>query len=142
MPTTRWICEAFTYLPVENLVYANQEAYYNAIALSSAQANSAPFIDFMLQEIYNTLLKQANDTINGTINGKINGIINGKINGEDIENNILKAIRKENSITIAKLAAKMGVSARQISRAITKLKAEGKLLREGSNKTGHWRVQA
>ena len=134
MPTTRWICEAFTHLPVENLVYANQEAYYNAIALSSAQANSAPFIDFMLQEIYNTLLKQAN--------GTINGIINGKINGEDIENNILKAIRKENSITIAKLAAKMGVSARQISRAITKLKAEGKLLREGSNKTGHWRVQA
>ena len=45
----------FEYLPVENMVYANQEAYYNAIQASTAAADSGPFIDFMLQEILNTL---------------------------------------------------------------------------------------
>lgn len=45
----------FEYLPVENMVYANQEAYYNAIQASTAIADSGPFIDFMLQEILNTL---------------------------------------------------------------------------------------
>lgn len=45
----------FEHLPVENMVYANQEAYYNAIETSTAAADSAPFIDFMLQEILNTL---------------------------------------------------------------------------------------
>ena len=41
----------FEYLPVENMVYANQEAYYNAIQHSTATADSGPFIEFMLQEI-------------------------------------------------------------------------------------------
>lgn len=45
----------FEYLPVENMVYANQEAYYNAIQHSTATADSGPFIEFMLQEILNTL---------------------------------------------------------------------------------------
>lgn len=35
-------------------MYANQEAYYNAIQASIATADSGPFIDFMLQEILNT----------------------------------------------------------------------------------------
>ena len=38
----------FEYLPVENMVYANQEAYYNAIQHSTATADSGPFIEFML----------------------------------------------------------------------------------------------
>lgn len=37
------------------MVYANQEAYYNAIQASTAAANSGPFIDFMLQEILDAL---------------------------------------------------------------------------------------
>lgn len=41
----------FEHLPVENMVYANQEAYYNAIQDSTEAADSGPFIDFMLQEI-------------------------------------------------------------------------------------------
>ena len=45
----------FEHLPVENMVYANQEAYYNAIQASTAAANSGPFIDFMLQEILDAL---------------------------------------------------------------------------------------
>lgn len=47
----------FEYLPVENMVYANQEAYNNAIHTSSQAADAGPFIDFMLQEILNTLKK-------------------------------------------------------------------------------------
>ena len=40
----------FEHLPVENMVYANQQAYYDAITESSRVANSCPFIDFMLNE--------------------------------------------------------------------------------------------
>lgn len=46
----------FEHLPVENMVYTNQEAYYDAISTSSARGDSGPFIDFMLEEILNTLL--------------------------------------------------------------------------------------
>ena len=37
------------------MVYANQQAYYDAIAESSRRGNSGPFIDFMLGEILRTL---------------------------------------------------------------------------------------
>ena len=45
----------FAHLPVENMVYSNQEAYYDAISASTAKADSGPFIDFMLGEILKTL---------------------------------------------------------------------------------------
>lgn len=53
----------FEYLPVENMVYANQEAYYNAIQHSTATADSGPFIEFMLQEILNTLKRHQGSLI-------------------------------------------------------------------------------
>ena len=45
----------FEHLPVENMVYSNQQSYYDAITASTNAGQSGPFIDFMLREIYNTL---------------------------------------------------------------------------------------
>ena len=42
-------------LPVENMVYANQQAYDDAITVSTNAGQSGSFIDFMLNEIYKTL---------------------------------------------------------------------------------------
>lgn len=53
----------FEHLPVENMVFANQQAYYNAINRSTDAVNSGIFIDFMLQEIYETLKKRQGDSI-------------------------------------------------------------------------------
>lgn len=43
--------------PLENMVYANQQLYYEAIESSTQQADCGPFIDFMLNEILNALKK-------------------------------------------------------------------------------------
>ena len=48
----------FEHVPVENMVYSNQQQYYDAITASTNAGQSGPFIDFMLNEIYKTL-KQA-----------------------------------------------------------------------------------
>lgn len=48
----------FANLPIESLVHANQLDYYQAIANSTAQTNSAPFIEFMLGVIRQTLRQQ------------------------------------------------------------------------------------
>ena len=45
----------FEHLPVENMVYANQQQYYDAIAASTQAGQSGPFIDFMLGEIFKAL---------------------------------------------------------------------------------------
>ncbi|MBE1424874.1 Fic family protein [Desulfomicrobium macestii] len=45
----------FTDIPVESLVFDHQRDYYQALQESTAQADSAPFITFMLQMILETI---------------------------------------------------------------------------------------
>ncbi len=46
--------DIFSYLPVESLIYAHQDDYYLALQESTKQADSAPFIEFILQMILNS----------------------------------------------------------------------------------------
>lgn len=48
----------FEHLPIENMVYANQQGYYEAINRSTDATDSGIFVDFMLEEIYKTLKKR------------------------------------------------------------------------------------
>ncbi len=47
----------FSYLPVESLVYTNQDAYYQALQESTAKTDSAPFIEFILSMILNACIE-------------------------------------------------------------------------------------
>ena len=45
----------FEYLPIESLIFENQEKYYKAIEYSTEIGNSTPFIEFMLKTVLDTL---------------------------------------------------------------------------------------
>ena len=45
----------FEYLPIESLIYENQDEYYKAIEYSTEIGSSTPFIEFMLKIILDTL---------------------------------------------------------------------------------------
>lgn len=45
----------FANIPVESLIYQNQRAYYDALQASTDQTNSAPFIEFILQMIFDAI---------------------------------------------------------------------------------------
>lgn len=47
----------FAHLPVESLVYRQQQAYYAAIAQSTEATDCAPFVEFMLDAIWQALLE-------------------------------------------------------------------------------------
>ena len=66
-------------------------------------------------------------------NHDANGVKNGV-------NAILNAFRENPSITIKGLAKITGISARTIDREVESLKAEGRLKRVGSTRSGHWEV--
>ena len=70
----------------------------------------------------------ADDTINGTL----------KLNKN--EQQILDLIIDNNKITREEIATKTKLSDRTISRAIRHLQDEKVILREGSKKTGHWKI--
>lgn len=54
----------FAWIPIESIIKNNQEAYYNAIALSTSQGKSDIFVEFMLDVINNAIKDLVNDAKN------------------------------------------------------------------------------
>ena len=113
----------------------NQQAYYNAINRSTDAVNSGIFIDFMLQEIYETLKKRQGDPI-VTMKATKDVGINVGIN----EQKVLELLRKNNQITAKEITGLLGISLRHSERLITSLKQKGMIQRVGSNKNGYWEI--
>ena len=122
----------FEHLPVENMVYANQQAYYDAITASTHAGQSGPFIDFMLNEIYKTLKSHQGEELMDVGNNVGNNVGNKEMI-------ILDAIRKRPTVTTPQLAELLGVTKRQCERILSNMKQQG-LLRRVGTKGGHWEI--
>ena len=121
----------FEHLPVENMVYANQEAYYDAINKSSDLGDSSPFIDFMLEEILNALVGHQ---------GKSNAEIADEKGLSYQHQRVLGYLRADRHISAVAIAANLGMSARQVERILADLKKKGIIRRKGANRNGYWEV--
>ena len=121
----------FELLPVENMVYSNQQAYYNAINKSSYLADSGPFIDFMLEEILNALIDHQ---------GKSNAEIADEKGLSHQQERVLGYLRADKHMTAAKIAKDLDMSTRQVERLLSDLKAKDIIRREGANRNGYWIV--
>lgn len=141
----------FEHLPVENMIYANQQAYYDAIAASSSMGQSGPFIDFMLNEIYKTLKDHQGEPISNTNQETISTIDEefGKIFGDRFgikfgikfginEKRILLLLHADPSVTAQDIAEQIGISLRGVEKQIKRLRDLGVISRQGSRKSGLW----
>ena len=125
----------FEHLPVENMVYSNQQAYYDAIAASNAQAQSGPFIDFMLGEILATLKTHQGDEISSDNVGINVGI---DVGISDTERRLLALIAGNGKITASNAADALNISKRQAERLFASLREKDVISRQGGNKSGIW----
>lgn len=138
----------FEHLPVENLVYSNQQAYYDAITASTNAGQSGPFIDFMLSEIYKTLKAHQGEELpisNANPVDKEFGIKFGEEFGIKFgikfgitDKQILLALYSNPSFTAAEISGQIGVSSRAVEKQMKKFKDLGIISREGSRKNGLW----
>ncbi len=113
------------FMPVETMIHKNQAEYYAAINQSTAVGDSAAFIAFMLRMIRDAVTETAHVSEKMT---------------EKTSEKILALIKENTSATIAELARITGLSARTIERNIRALRNQGRLLRIGPDKGGHWKV--
>jgi Fic family protein len=113
----------FQFLPVENMVHANQQAYYDAINASTERANSAPFIDFMLGEIFSTLQQRQHL-------GGISGGISGGLNW------VFDYVRENPGLRANAIAAALHTPQRTLDRHLKTLRDQGKISFVGAKKTG------
>lgn len=123
-------------IPVESLVYQHQDKYYKAIRQSTSQAESSPFIVFMLQMILDAINEVEDNASNvGISDGTSVGI---KITKQDKA--ILDLIESNVYITMQDIAKKLDKSVRTIERRIKYLKDNNILSRIGAKKSGKWQI--
>jgi len=133
----------FQWIPIETMVYQNQQGYYTALQLSSQQHNANPFIEFMLGIIKFTLeniiesrnIKRKKKKLSFEDLGIKLGIKLG-IN----QQLILKEIEKNPFITAVEIAHKINISKTAVENNIAKLKELGILQRVGARKNGYWKI--
>ncbi len=133
----------FQWIPIETMVYQNQQGYYTALQLSSQQHNANPFIEFMLGIIKFTLeniiesrnIKRKKKKSSFEDLGIKLGIKLG-IN----QQLILKEIEKNPFITAVEIAHKINISKTAVENNIAKLKELGVLQRVGARKNGYWKI--
>ena len=129
----------FQYLPIENMVYANQTAYYDAIAESTRRTDSAPMIEFLLGEILAALKAHQGTTVEGQNVGRNVGI-NVPVQLTGKEQTVVSLLSLSPHMSAAALAVQLGITSRQCERILHTLRERGILTRIGSNKSGHWQV--
>lgn len=130
----------FEHLPVENMVYANQQEYYNAIAASTAEGQSGPFIDFMLNEILKTLQKNIKEEAPNKLPHKAPNKLPDKVPNKS-ELSVLRLLADNPRLTRGKLAEYVGMTENGIKKIVANMKAAGWIERMGSNKAGYWVVK-
>ena len=135
----------FEHLPVENMVFANQQAYYDAITVSNDKGDCSPFIDFMLQEILNALKNHQGEAIDGITDNTDDGINDGINDGiksdlilSDSEQKILTIIANSPKATAKDMAEALGIKPRQCERILSEMKKKEYIERVGANKNGMW----
>lgn len=142
----------FAHLPVENMVFTNQQAYYDAITASNAAGESTRFIEFMLGEILATLAahqgKEREDVGANTsrlerefglIFGNQFGIKFG-IKFGDNDMRVLLLLNSNPMFSSQKIADRLEITKRAVEKIIKRLRENGVIGRIGGNKSGYWKI--
>ncbi|MCM1452023.1 MAG: Fic family protein [Clostridium sp.] len=146
----------FAHLPVENMVYANQQAYYDAISASTAEGESTPFIEFMLSEILATLTRGESDSVNykveyvpikvqGKFPNNIPNIFPNNVQSRypsvsEAAWHIASLYNNTPGASADQIGEALGISGRMVRNHTATLRKLGIIERIGSNKTGYWKV--
>ena len=139
----------FEHLPVENMVYANQQQYYDAITASSNAGQSGPFIDFMLNEIYKTLKEHQGEALPDKLHDKVPNKLPNKVPNKlrlqypdlsDVVWDVYQELMEDGHASAATVGSHLGISDRMVRKHISVLRDAGIIERIGGNKTGYWKL--
>ena len=136
----------FEHLPVENMVFANQQDYYEAIAASSRAGESGPFIQFMLGEISKSLethqMVESPEYLSSTASvSREFGEKFGDEFGDEFgvkEKQVLLLLAANPSLSAGEIAGRVGLSQRGVEKQLKKFKDLGLIRRDGSPRRGRW----
>ena len=122
--------ELFKYIPIESIIRKHQEEYYTAIQNCNNAGNSNEFIEFMLKiidEAVDGMIIDQNETTQETAQ-------------ETTQEKLVNLIKKNPSITQSEMARALDLTRDGVAYNIKVLKEKGIIEREGSTKSGIWKI--
>ncbi|MBP5747774.1 MAG: Fic family protein [Treponema sp.] len=127
----------FAHLPVENMIWENQNTYYRAIKDSTDANDSGIFVDFMLGIILEALKShRQSDSETEKVTVKVTQKVT--VN----QQKILDLIKENPHITQNELTQAVGIARKNIVANMKKLQEAGLLVRHGADKNGWWEVMS
>lgn len=131
----------FAWIPIETVIYENQDAYYKALAKSNRDNDSSAFIEFMLEIILDVLNAYK---ISDSINDKEEVLLFDGLS--EIERQVFLVVQKylknHSSINTAIATKLIGKSAPTVRRHLSALAQYGLLEAHGSNKNRSYSLKA
>ena len=121
----------FAWLPVETIVKAHQEEYYEAIARSDVNGNSTAFIAFMLKCLSDAISKEVENKVKIKVENK-------KLTNS--ERQIIKLLTADAHMTIKEISKRTKLSEAGVNKILASLKRKGFIERVGANKNGYWKI--
>ena len=121
------------WLPVETVIREQQDAYYAALAAADRQAETTPFVEFMLRALQQALA----DAI--AAEGSVQSSVQSSVEKPEATP-LLRLLKAHPGLTGKQAAEQLGLSQRAVEKQLAVLKAAGRLRRIGPNKGGHWQV--
>ncbi len=132
---SRWR-SVLAWMPTETLIRRNQAGYYTALQASrEPEIDAAPFIDFMLRVVTESLRAYEARARQGVVDVGVNVGVN-----VGVDDALLAMLRETPTLSAVDLARRLGKTSRTIERHIAQLKRQGRLRREGPAKGGVWVV--
>lgn len=74
------------------------------------------------------------DVVDGVVDGVVNGVVNTRLN------KIIELIKSDKAVSASQIAKALNISSRTVQRDIDKLKKQKRIMRIGSEKGGHWKI--
>lgn len=125
---------AFEYLPVENMVFKNQQLYYKAIHDSTKATDSGIFVEFMLGEILTTLKNRQGEPLDKINASGVSGVVSGAVNG--VVKTVYNFIAQNPGCRKPLIAEKTSIPIKTVEKHIAKLQEMNKIKFVGAPKSG------
>ena len=126
----------FEYLPVENMVFKNQQLYYKAINNSTVATDSGIFVEFMLGEILTTLKNRQGEPLDKTITSGVNGVVNGVVK------TVYDFITQNEGCRKPLIAQQTKIPIKTVDKHIAKLREMNKIIFVGAPKSGGYYIKS
>ena len=123
------------WLPIEEVIRSRQQGYYDSLGQADQQGDLAPFVAYQLEAFHDALRSEISSEKGSEIGSEKVGA-----RTPSLDELILQHLSSDPNLSARLLAERLGLSQRAVEKHLSALQRQGRLLRQGAPRGGHWQI--